>query len=290
MAKTKAPRPKINPELKTVFPPLGGWELAMLTEKLLTEGMREKVPVSEDGDLLDAFHRIIICDAEKLPYETNIIKGLDTLEKKKKWMIDNQLARRNLTTAEWSLFWGRFYNQEKNPYREFQEKQNAPTEEVLENKGRTSERLAEQLRVSPDTIKRAGAFAEAVDSAPEPIKPSLLNGVVPMATTIAAAKEGKPLYCPDHTRKGPMVPWTLCKECVQVRGNIAKPRPKKLPKKGDVLFDWKSLESHLGYVIRSADLIAHGYPEEKDGPEFKTHLRLCSELTKAIAAWKKKLT
>jgi len=98
------------------------------------------------------------------------------------WIIRNQLGRRNLTPTQWTYLMGLRYNLEKkevpNPEGVNQhdevEGQNVP-------KPTTAERLAEEYGVDESTLRRAGQFAEAVDSlkphVPD-IQERVMNGMI----------------------------------------------------------------------------------------------------------------
>lgn len=115
-------------------------------------------------------------------------RGLTGHSVAKDWIIRNQLGRRNLTPTQWTYLLGLRYNLEKkevpNPEGiggksgKIVEGQNVPQQT-------TSERLAEEYGVSDKTVKRAGQFAEAIDSlkphVPD-IQQRVMTGDIPSRT------------------------------------------------------------------------------------------------------------
>lgn len=83
------------------------------------------------------------------------------------WIINNQLARRNLTDTEFEYFIGKRFESEK----QIGFKGNQYTVEengVRQNGGdQTAEKIAEQFNLSPRKVERAAQFSEAVDTLEE---------------------------------------------------------------------------------------------------------------------------
>lgn len=94
----------ILPELKNLIPPLTIEEYDQLEKNCLNEGIREKLIVAEFIDnqgeiinaLIDGHNRFTISESHDLEFQTEI-RGFDSLDEIKLWMIDNQKGRRNLT-------------------------------------------------------------------------------------------------------------------------------------------------------------------------------------------------
>lgn len=94
----------------------------------------------------------------------------------KKWVIRNQLGRRNLTELQFSYYLGKLYEQEK--------RQGERTDLTSGNccqKLQADEKLAKEHDVSPRTVRNAAAFSQAIDtiaaSVPE-AKAAILSGQV----------------------------------------------------------------------------------------------------------------
>lgn len=220
----KKVKPKVNQDLRGFLPVASDDLRLALKEKIFRDGVLEPIQVAEDFDIVDGYTRFdLYRELGILKYPVVVVPDLKTEEDKKRWMRDHQLHRRNLTTNEWSYFWGLKFNEEKlsqgNP--NMQRAQNEPIDNEQENKGRTSERLGEESGSSPATIKRAGEFAAAVEKQHKNVRASILAGSVPAALVIEA--DGKPLFCDICIRRGCR---RGCEQCDKKRAAIAKPKGK----------------------------------------------------------------
>src|SRR5437762_414104 len=93
---------KINPKIQSLIPPLRPDELLMLEESIRFSGCREPLVVWRQEDenvLLDGHNRYAICKKHHVAYflQTMEFEGNADAEK---WVLENQLARRNLTDAQ----------------------------------------------------------------------------------------------------------------------------------------------------------------------------------------------
>jgi len=87
---------KIDQEFQAYIPPLSNEEVYSLETSLICEGCRDALVVwKEEGILLDGHHRKAICEQHNIDYNTVEI-SLPDRDSALVWMIDNQLARRNL--------------------------------------------------------------------------------------------------------------------------------------------------------------------------------------------------
>lgn len=204
---------KIDQEFKSLIPALSKEEFEQLEKNCISEGIRERIVLWDMGYELctdgvhlheishdEPFDTCMWCDAKLETLEMNWIiidghnryeiaqkhdlkyditfKHFDSREEVIDWMINNQLGRRNLTKETQSYLRGLQYKREKkkitNPYG-VKGKDEPQNDEHLS----TSQKLAEQHKVSKATIERDEKFAEAVDTiventAPE-VKQKILN-------------------------------------------------------------------------------------------------------------------
>jgi ParB-like chromosome segregation protein Spo0J len=86
---------RIDPEFKALMPPLTEDEFKRLETSIITEGCRDALVVWGDV-LVDGHNRYEICTKHGVKFET-IQKEFETREDVKKWIITNQIGRRNLT-------------------------------------------------------------------------------------------------------------------------------------------------------------------------------------------------
>src|SRR3972149_4294624 len=105
--------PKVRDDFKNLFRPLDADERLRLRTSLETDGCRDPIVVwAEEDTILDGHNRSLICDSLGIPYtETRISLPDETAARK--WIIHNQLARRNLTPNELSFLRGLRYEAEK---------------------------------------------------------------------------------------------------------------------------------------------------------------------------------
>ena len=88
---------KIHPEFEKLIPPLRGDEQVSLHLSLWKEGCRDALIVW-NGYIIDGHNRYKFCKQKNIPFK--IIERHFADEKEAKlWMIDNQMARRNIESA-----------------------------------------------------------------------------------------------------------------------------------------------------------------------------------------------
>ncbi len=152
---------RIDPEFEQLIPPLTAEERAQLEANILAEGCRDPLSVwpADDGPpiLLDGHHRYAICAAHNLPFDV-VAVALESRDDALRWIINNQLGRRNLTPEQKSYLRGQRYNLEKR-----QGERTDLTSGENPQKCTTAEVLAEEYRVDESTIRQDGQFAEGLD-------------------------------------------------------------------------------------------------------------------------------
>jgi len=119
-------------------------------------GPRDALKVwDETNTLIDGHNRHAICVAHNLPFKTERLSFKDETAVEQ-WILENQLARRNMTPDRMTYFLGRLYNSLK------QDPSKART--ATDDGKATSEKLAEQFGVSERTVRRAGDIAKGADT------------------------------------------------------------------------------------------------------------------------------
>jgi len=89
---------KKNPTFKDLIPPLSHEELTQLTENILAHGCRDPIK-AWNGVIVDGHNRYAICQQHGIPYRVEDMR-FSSKKAAARWIIDNQLARRNLTDTE----------------------------------------------------------------------------------------------------------------------------------------------------------------------------------------------
>lgn len=85
----------IDPEFKTLIPPLTPDEFANLKESLERYGCRDALVVW-NNILVDGHNRYTICMEQSIPFRTVKLERIDTYEQAMLWIINHQLGRRNV--------------------------------------------------------------------------------------------------------------------------------------------------------------------------------------------------
>ncbi|UII23751.1 hypothetical protein [Fulvivirga ligni] len=168
----------IKKELKSFIIPLSKEEYAQLEANIVKEGCRDPLIfwMTKDGPVLvDGHNRFKICGEHNLNFKSKILP-FENEEEVKLWMLNNQLGRRNLTSDQISYYRGLKYNSLKRQRGGYDNVQSKGQKELS-----TSERLAEDFKVSESTVKRDAKYASGLDiigkSNPR-LKLKILNGEV----------------------------------------------------------------------------------------------------------------
>ncbi len=181
---------QIDPEFKSLIPPLGASEREQLESNLLASGCRDPLVVWKGHNiLLDGHNRYDLCTQHGIEFKTVEIDLPDRMAAHD-WIISNQLGRRNLTPEAVSYLRGKKYNLQKR-----QGKRTDLTSGKSCTKLETAERLAKEYKVGSRTIKNDAQYASAVDTLAEAlgedVRPSLLSRGVKLTKrdTLKLAKE-----------------------------------------------------------------------------------------------------
>jgi hypothetical protein len=153
---------KIDNEFQGLIPKITETEYTELERSITTEGCRDALVLWGDT-LIDGHNRYEICQLMGVSFKTRSI-NLENRESAKLWIINNQLARRNLTSQQMRYLRGIRHNLEK---------QKGTRHSVTTE---TAERLGKEYGVSGRTIKRDAKFAQEVDKLPEEEKLKVLSG------------------------------------------------------------------------------------------------------------------
>ena len=155
---------KIDPEFQTLIPPLSDDEYQRLEKSILAEGVRESI-ITWDGTIIDGHNRYRICQKYDISCP-NKEREFESREAAKIWIIENQFARRNLSTYDRSVLALQIeplYAEEAKRRQMATLKQNitdvqksAPRDEL----GKTRDKVAAIAGVSHDTIRKVKAIED----------------------------------------------------------------------------------------------------------------------------------
>jgi hypothetical protein len=106
---------RIDAEFAALIPPLREDEATKLEASLVAETCRDAVVVWAEGDvLLDSHNRVRLCKKHRLDFSVRRL-SLPDRQAAKRWVINNQLARRNLSPNQASYLRGLEYELSKRP-------------------------------------------------------------------------------------------------------------------------------------------------------------------------------
>ena len=156
----------IDEEFRDLLPPLDREVYALLEENIIQHGCRDAL-VLWQGVLIDGHNRYGICTKHDIPFDT-VVKDFASREEVMIWIITTQVSRRNLTTEQLSFFRGIHYLTEKkmvgNAGGRNQHSEELSQSGTIPQIQSTAEKLANQYRVSRNTIFRDAKGAEAINA------------------------------------------------------------------------------------------------------------------------------
>ena len=180
---------KIDQEFEFLIPVLSDEEYRQLDQNIQKDGCTDPIKVWAGHDIiLDGHNRYNICRERSIEYKTHPIE-LETREAAIKWIIENQLGRRNLTESQKSYLRGKRYNIEKKlPHR--------PEKGAQNDHLKTSEKIAQEEKKSQATVRRDAKYAEAVDLLKDGVgqefSKKLINEEIKLPKTDVIELEKKP--------------------------------------------------------------------------------------------------
>jgi len=155
----------INPDLKSLIPPLTSDEFSQLEANVLADGIRDPIIVW-NGTIVDGHNRYNLAQKHGLKFETlemQFAEFCDAVD----WMVNNQLGRRNLTESQKDHLIGKRYQNEKQ--RLGGQIKSAATNINSEGVGKnfpplsTAEKLGQEYGISARQVKFNEDFAKGVD-------------------------------------------------------------------------------------------------------------------------------
>jgi 16S rRNA G966 N2-methylase RsmD len=175
----------INPELKSLIPPLMPTEYAGLEQSIKTEGCRDPI-VTWNGVIIDGHNRYEICTRNNIPYNTTGM-AFQSMDDVKIWMFKNQISRRNLNAfqrAELSL-WAEPLITAAVKAKEHDRK--TTSQNSVESID-TQKEIAKIAQVSHDTVYRVKVITE---KAPETVITKLRAGSLTINAVYNEIKKGE---------------------------------------------------------------------------------------------------
>ena len=166
----------INLELKELIPPLQLEEYKLLEKSIIEEGCRDSL-VIWGNTIIDGHNRYEICNRNNIEFSTKEM-SFESIGEVKIWMIDNQLARRNLTDSLKRYYIGKRYEEDKKVVTN--EKGINQRKVVVDHFGlqpNTAKEIGKKYNIGQSTVKRNEQYSKAIDKIKED-KPDLANQIL----------------------------------------------------------------------------------------------------------------
>jgi len=150
----------IDEEFKSLLPALDKETYARLEENLLLYGCRDAITLW-NGIIIDGHNRYAICAENDIPFKT-VDMEFGNRDEALIWIINTQVSRRNLTPIQMSHLRGLHY-------RTIKKIQGENLHNTMKSQNGTSDgsakgHLAEQYKVSKNTILRDAKLSESIDA------------------------------------------------------------------------------------------------------------------------------
>ena len=164
---------KIDPEFQSQIPPLTDDEFKQLEENILKEGKLLSPLIVWNNILVDGHNRYAILQKHPEIYFSTMPLPFESRD---------QLGRRNLTPEQKYYLMGKQYEAEKAAHggdRKSTDAKSSSLKANLIDSSKTCDRIAEENRVSKDTVIRASRYMRGVEIAEElmpGLKQSILSG------------------------------------------------------------------------------------------------------------------
>lgn len=229
----------IDPEFRSLIPPMSPEERAQLEANIEAHGCREPLVVwvqpslsTDSSDyqqiLLDGHNRLEICTRLGIDFDVDEYE-FDSRDEAADWIDKNQLGRRNLKPDVMSMIRGRIYNRTK---KAAHSGENQHTRAGVQNEPhqKTAEALATQHGVSAATIKRDGQFAQAVEKLEASIPGTaklITSGAAPAKQVVIAAAKNLPIH--PKVIEPAIQPPKATTQPQQATATIAKAKPIEKP-------------------------------------------------------------
>jgi ParB-like chromosome segregation protein Spo0J len=269
-------RPKIDPEISTLFGEPCPEEYAQLKANLERDGQQEKAIVwKEKGILLDGHCRLQACEELGIPFGCKVL-SFDTREEAIEWVFHNQFGRRNLTKDK--------RNELLAARVEYLKKAKAKDEPT----GKQGDKWCHSDTTSPHGDPGTGDVLDQVAT----------ENKVSRSTVVRAVHELKSKFCERCQRVGARPGCVDCKKAREdaktaqaVRTLLAKPKSKRSKKSGSVKIAWDQLErNHIGPVVRLMDDVKQHYKDKINEADVKDYYEACSTIERLFNLWRKQCT
>lgn len=194
----------VIPELRDLLPKLSEPSFNELKSAIVSDGITDPILIwKEQNAVVDGHNRFQIATELELPFKT-VERSFPDIHAVKRWMVQNQLGRRNLTKHEFDYFIGTLYNETKS--------------ETKDSQGgvSTAKVIGDAHGISEKSVRRNADFAKGVD------KIAQVKGVDAKTELLT----GKPSLTKDEVKEigkasNATVAGAAIKQIEQLKKNIA---------------------------------------------------------------------
>jgi AraC-like DNA-binding protein/predicted nucleic acid-binding protein len=204
---------KINSGIEKSTPSMTVVEYERLKQSIKEYGLKIPIEVMSDGTIIDGHHRYKACKELGIEPTYHINKDVTTIEQAKELARELNDSRRQMNLPRRILCAYQTYKekleQEAKERQLSQLKQYANDRCIPGNtteKGRTVEKLAKQLGVSPSTLQRS---FKIIEKAPSEYFQMWLDGVLPTKTIAIAVEALDSIPEEYEEQKKELIQWTL---------------------------------------------------------------------------------
>ena len=154
----------IDSEFKNLIPPMKPEEFQGLKENIVNNGYDILYPiVIWNNIIIDGHNRYSICKQFNIQFSVSE-KNFNNRFEVMNWIINNQLNRRSMTNEQRSYLIGKRYQEEKKEEGRPKIGNNVvPLVTLRPNNSNIEQKIAEKYKVSPETVRKAEKFANAID-------------------------------------------------------------------------------------------------------------------------------
>ena len=155
---------QIDSEFKNLIPPMKPEEFQGLKENIVNNGYDILYPiVIWNNIIIDGHNRYSICKEFNIQFSVSE-KNFNNRFEVMNWIINNQLNRRSMTNEQRSYLIGKRYQEEKKEESRPKIGNNVvPLVTLRPNNSNIEQKIAEKYKVSPETVRKAEKFANAID-------------------------------------------------------------------------------------------------------------------------------
>lgn len=258
----------IDPYFDSLCPDLTEAELKLLGESIDADGCREPIVTwaNHDDTILDGHNRYRICKSDGHKFTTKALR-FETKEDAARWILRNQMGRRNLTDGQRAMMAAKLSNLKRGD--------NQHSKEDTQICGTSQAEIAEEFAVSPRTISSA---KRVLDKGSKELQKAVEQGDV--APSVAAEVAELPKA---EQRKIVKAGPAAVKEAAKEHKAEKKAEPKKGKPKGGTDFtpsDWETPAEEVKDALGNAvpgDLL----PVFRLADEFTEQMKCLS----AVKAW-----